>query len=178
MCDVACPSATTCVASPPGSPTLAADGSVEFGTSPHYTAVSTSAIKQVTNCTISSLGPPPVCGGPAPVGCGGWACRDASGNLTNILDSDEAFEGAIDLAQLGFTGCISTFIPHTRSSGAGGFSATLKDFAIIPFSTCDFTLTKTPSVTAICNGSSTSVTYTYVIKNTGGTPLSGTLKDD
>jgi hypothetical protein len=43
-------------------------------------------------------------------------------------------EGGIDLAQLGFTGCISTFLPHTRSSQS--FTAVLKDFEVIPFNTC------------------------------------------
>src|SRR5256886_8734769 len=40
-------------------------------------------------------------------------------------------DGGIDLAQLGFTGCISTFLPHTRSSQS--FTAVLKDFEIIPY---------------------------------------------
>ena len=48
-------------------------------------------------------------------------------------------EGGIDLAQLGFTGCFSTLLPHTRSSQS--FTATLKDFEAIAFNTC-----KTPSI--------------------------------
>lgn len=69
------------------------------------------------------------------VGCGGWACRNPDGTSTTSLLQNELMEGGIDLAQLGFTGCVSTFLPHTRSSQS--FTATLKDFEVIPFDTCN-----------------------------------------
>jgi hypothetical protein len=72
--------------------------------------------------------------GTAPIGCGGWVCRNADGSPTTTLAQNELMEGGIDLAQLGFTGCVSTFLPHTRSSQS--FTAVLKDFEIIPFDTC------------------------------------------
>jgi len=43
-------------------------------------------------------------------------------------------EGSVNLLSLGFTRCIATFIPHTRSSQS--FTATTKDFELIPFNTC------------------------------------------
>jgi hypothetical protein len=68
------------------------------------------------------------------IGCGGWVCRNADGTPTTSIAQNELMEGGIDLKQLGFTGCVSTFLPHTRSSQS--FTATLKDFEIIPFNTC------------------------------------------
>ena len=45
--------------------------------------------------------------------------------------------------------------------------------------TCTISLTKTPSVTSVCNGSNTPVTYTYVVKNTGDFfNASGTVTDN
>ncbi|MEK6556744.1 MAG: hypothetical protein AABZ14_00370, partial [Candidatus Margulisiibacteriota bacterium] len=40
------------------------------------------------------------------------------------------------------------------------------------------TLTKTPSVTDVCIGGTTSVTYTYVVGNTGTTSFDFVLVDD
>jgi uncharacterized repeat protein (TIGR01451 family) len=73
--------------------------------------------------------------------CGGWVCRDSSGTGTTTLLQNAFMEGGIDLAAAGFTGCINTFLPHTRSSPS--FTSVLKDFAgPIAFSNC-----KTPTVT-------------------------------
>jgi hypothetical protein len=69
-----------------------------------------------------------------PIGCGGWVCRNPDGSPTTTLAKNELMEGGIDLNQIGFTGCISTFLPHTRSSQS--FTATLKDFEVISFDTC------------------------------------------
>ena len=40
------------------------------------------------------------------------------------------------------------------------------------------TLSKTPSTTEVCNSSNTQVTYTYVVNNTGGIAVSGSVVDD
>ena len=88
---------------------------------PHY---------QATTNTATVFG---VNGGGA-VPCGGWVCLNPDGSATNSIATNELMEGGIDLAQLGFTGCFSTLLPHTRSSQQ--FTATLKDFAIVNFSTC------------------------------------------
>jgi hypothetical protein len=69
-----------------------------------------------------------------PVGCGGWPCRNADGTASTELALNELMEGGIDLNAIGFSGCISTFLPHTRTSQS--FTSTLKDFEIIPFNTC------------------------------------------
>jgi hypothetical protein len=88
---------------------------------PHYEKTGSSAITINVN-------------GGSDVGCGGWVCRNADGSPTTMILKNELMEGGIDLAQLGFTGCVSTFLPHTRSSQT--FNAVLKDFEIIPFNTC------------------------------------------
>ncbi len=73
-------------------------------------------------------------GSTTPIQCGGWVCRNSDGTTTTTLAQNELMEGGINLQDLGFTGCVSTFLPHTRSSQS--FTATLKDFEIIPFNTC------------------------------------------
>jgi hypothetical protein len=106
-----------------------------------------------------------------PVGCGGWACRNSSGaGPQSMIDTNELYEVGLDLAGIGFNGCISTFLPHTRTSQS--FTATLKDFAVLPFNTCrpSTRLTKTPSSTSVLKG--TGVTYTYIEDNTGNVSLS------
>jgi Prealbumin-like fold domain len=98
-------------------------------TGPHYQEVTSGVVADNVKTTVNSGGP---------IECGGWACRLGSGNTeglrTDVIATNEFFEGGIDLAGIGFDGCITTFIPHTRSSQS--FTATLKDFAIIPFNTC------------------------------------------
>jgi len=89
---------------------------------PHYELTGTDAVTLIVNA------------GATPIGCGGWVCRNADGTPTTTLAQNELMEGGIDLKQLGFTGCVSTFLPHTRSSQS--FTAVLKDFEIIPFDTC------------------------------------------
>jgi plastocyanin len=89
---------------------------------PHYQATgSTSVVIKVND-------------GATAISCGGWVCRNANGTSTTQIATNELMEGGINLKDLGFTGCVSTFLPHTRSSQS--FTATLKDFEIIPFNTC------------------------------------------
>ncbi|MBI2865423.1 MAG: hypothetical protein HYX94_12790 [Chloroflexi bacterium] len=66
---------------------------------------------------------------------GGWASRNADGTQTTTIATNEFMEGGIDLNKLNFSGCVNTFLPHTRSSQS--FTAVLKDFAgPIDFETC------------------------------------------
>ena len=58
--------------------------------------------------------------------CGGWVCRDKITGTTTTVAARDFMEGGIDLLGLPFTGCLNTFLPHTRT--AQSFSATLKDF--------------------------------------------------
>jgi hypothetical protein len=107
---------------------------------PHYVEGGNDAV----NLTVNA--------GTTPIGCGGWVCRNADGSPTQTLAQNELMEGGIDLNAIGFTGCISTFLPHTRSSQS--FTATLKDFEVIPFNTCAH-----PTITtAIANASGTPLT--------------------
>ena len=99
------------------------------------------------------------------VGCGGWACRNANGTgPVATLATNEVYEVGIALTGIGFTGCLSTFLPHTRSSQS--FTATLKDFKVISFNTCVPATCLTKSASA-----STTVTYTFTEQNDGNVPL-------
>lgn len=105
----------------------------------------------------------------SPIGCGGWACRNADGTENTTINSSEFYEIGLDLNAIGFTGCLSTFLPHTRSSQS--FTATLKDFELIKFDTCkpSTNLTKTVDKPVITIGDT--VTYTYTETNDGKTQL-------
>src|SRR5438128_4097660 len=148
-CDVG--SGSTCVAAT--TPTTLADGSKACGTGPHYQEVACVDFNATDNVQcpggdneVASPLPVPGCAPGVPTDairavtntlakpCGGWACRDGNGNSVANIDSNELMEGGVNLLSLGFTGCISTFIPHTRT--AQSFTASLKDFSIIPFNTC------------------------------------------
>ena len=62
---------------------------------------------------------------------------------------------------------------------ASGTSATATATATVTGRACSISLTKTPSVTHVCIGASTQVTYTYVVTNTGNFfNASGTLTDN
>ena len=110
------------------------------------------------------------------IGCGGWGCRNADGTQTNTVNTNEFYEVGLDLAAVGFEGCINTFLPHTRSSQS--FTATLKDFQLIQFNTCvpSTKLDKTVDKTDITSGDS--VTYTYVETNDGNVPLTNPFVTD
>src|SRR5262249_21899325 len=103
------------------------------------------------------------------VGCGGWACRNADGTETSSINKVELYEVGIDLAKLGFNGCLSTFLPHPRSSQS--FTATLKDFEVISFNTCkpSTVLTKSADVSQVTIGGT--VNYTYTELNDGQVAL-------
>ena len=132
------------------------------------------AIRAVTNG-----GPSETPAGPGPVACGGWACRTTNGTTTgpigtctasSCIDTNELMEGSVNLLSLGFTSCISTFIPHTRSSQS--FTATTKDFEIIPFNTCkpstSLSLSTSPTPNAgsdILVHKGDSVTFTFTDTN-------------
>ena len=164
---------------------------VAKATPPHYVTLTdqpiVNAVSQSFNCTPGTTGCTAT--GSGAVGCGGWACVDAAGNGPLAqLASSELYEVGIDLAGAGFTGCINTFVPHTRSTKQSSGSAdvtvgTLKDFSLIKFNTCRPTtkLTKTvcetgsstncgSSITIIAGGSAT-YTYTERNDNTQDVPL-------
>jgi uncharacterized repeat protein (TIGR01451 family)/LPXTG-motif cell wall-anchored protein len=95
--------------------------------------------------------------GSTPITCGGWVCRTGNGSSSTTLAQNALMEGGIDLAAAGFHGCISTFLPHTRS--AQQFTATLKDFAgPIAFSNCKQpTIETTQSSSGVTSASSIQV---------------------
>ncbi len=63
----------------------------------------------------------------ASIPCGGWVCRDQISGNSTVVSTNDFLEGGIDLGGIPFTGCFSTFLPHTRT--APSFTAQLKDFA-------------------------------------------------
>ena len=52
--------------------------------------------------------------GSAAVGEGGWVGRNADGNPTTSILTNAFMEGGITLSDIGFTGCVSTVMQHTR----------------------------------------------------------------
>ena len=174
----------------------AADGSCNPNgkkTGPHYeqnnSAVVSAAVHRGVNgatCSVSGnscvsakdCSPAGQTCVPHDVGCGGWACRNASGVETSTIPTNELFEVGVDLAALGFKGCISSFLPHTRSSQS--FTAVLKDFKLLQFNTC---APKTVLTKQVCDAQGMncaassmvsvgdSVVYKYTEQNTGNVPL-------
>jgi hypothetical protein len=143
---------------------VAADGSCDptkGKNSPSYVKATDATILAAVDIAANDAGA---------VGCGGWVCRNADGTTTTTIATNEFFEGGIDLKALGFTGCLATFLPHTRSSQS--FTATLKDFAgPINFDSCN------PATTLVTQSASTTIhagdTVTIVVRetNTGNRTL-------
>ena len=110
--------------------------------SPHYQDITTSTrATAITFATNSS-----------DILCGGWVCRDEMpvANAHHV-SAQEFMEGGVNLSELGFTGCINTFLPHTRSSGS--FTAELKDFAgPVSFNNCSITTSTSVNGTASSSG--------------------------
>jgi hypothetical protein len=89
-----------------------------------------------------------------PVACGGWVCRDSSGNQIASVPTNGFVEGGIDLTAAGFQGCLNSFLPHTRSSQE--ITATLKDFGgpaeLITCAPAQITTTSDPNLTQAGGG--------------------------
>jgi len=70
------------------------------------------------------------------------------------------YEGGIDLTALNVPGteCFSTFMLETRSSAS--VDAVLKDFALGSFQQCGLSCSKVAAPATVCEGSSTTYTYT------------------
>jgi hypothetical protein len=134
---------------------------------PHYEQVSDLVTLAAVKQRINDGGP---------VGCGGWGCRNSDGTQTSTINTNQLYEVGIDLAAVGFTGCINTFLPHTRSSQS--FTATLKDFELVQFNTCrpSTILTKTVDKADVTVGDT--VTYTYVEENDGQVSLTNPFVTD
>ena len=112
------------------------------------------------SCPPRELAKLKVNSGAAAIPCGGWVCRDqipnsppSSGVCSTLtvgqcVSQNEFMEGAIDISSLGFTGCVSTFLPHTRSSP--DINSTLQDIAgPVSFGTCDMTTQPAATTTEV-----------------------------
>lgn len=106
----------------------------------------------------------------APVGCGGWVCRDKTLGTTTTVAANEFLEGGINLEDLPFAGCFNTFLPHTRT--AQSFTSVLKDFAgPIGFSSCrDPVIATTSSPTGGTVAPGTSATDAVTVGSGGAGP--------
>jgi hypothetical protein len=108
---------------------------------------------------------------------GGWTHYTNNGQPTSQLLTNAFSEFGVDVTDLlGQTPCLASINVHTRSSQS--FTAELKDFALHSFPLCSIDVAKSPNPTQICEGVNTSVTYTYVVTNTGSAPLTVNLDDD
>src|SRR5262249_49786639 len=75
-----------------------------------------------------------------------------------------------------YHGRVTALIADGQSFGVGNQDRSLKASAgVIPAS---LTLTQTAGTQNVCNGSSTQVTYTYTVNNTGQVAVSGSVVDD
>ena len=103
--------------------------------------------------------------------CGGWVCRDQiSGNPT-VVSTNDFLEGGIDLGGIPFTGCFSTFLPHTRT--APSFTAQLKDFAgPVGFRSCrDPAIITTSNPTAASVAPGLTATDSVTVSSGGAGPV-------
>src|SRR6266540_3854407 len=136
-------------------------------------------VNGATTCTIAPKqndpNPPP-CSGPGEFTTE-WEPGDGSPASATVAPPTFS-EMGIDLTGLGLElPCIVTLIAESRSSPS--VDATLKDFTMAPSGQgCGISVTKTPSVTDVCENRDTPVTYTYVVTNEGGTALTVNLVDD
>jgi hypothetical protein len=108
----------------------------------------------------------------------------ASGSVTdNVLGSIGSFGPLApgDSATLTKSATVTTTTTNTgtASGTSGGATVSATATATVTTHNCSISLTKTPNKTDVCSGSSTSVTYTYVVKNTGNFfDASGSVTDD
>jgi hypothetical protein len=130
---------------------------------PHYQQTTNSAVNFGVN-------------GGGSVDCGGWVCRNSDGSLNTTIQTNELMEGGINLLDLGFTGCLSSFLPHTRSSQS--FTATLKDFALANFNTCSPTtaLSVSPSASQLVHKGDSKL-FTFSENNDGNVALTSPRVD-
>src|SRR5712691_8050697 len=128
-------------------------GSVGFPNAKYIVAPDASAF------TIAFNGPATK-GGTNNIPCGGWVCRgEMPTDNINTVSTNEFMEGGVDLKQLGFTGCVNTFLPHTRSSP--DINSTLQDFAgPVNFNTCSIKTAPGAAVTDVRSASGISDTAT------------------
>ena len=135
------------------------DGTVcDPGAGPLYEAI---AVPTAVSVTVNA----------AAVACGGWVCRDTTGQTLTVA-ANGFLEGGIDLHTLGFDGCFNTFLPHTRTSAP--FNAQLKDFAgPVALKSCrDPSSSSSPGGTITAG---TAVHDTATLTNGGAPPPIGTV---
>jgi hypothetical protein len=104
-----------------------------------------------------------------------WPYTDKSGNHTYL--QGELYEGGVNLSALGFGDeCFSSVVAETRSSTST--TATLKDFVVGSFASCQSGLTTTPSVGAggvVSRGSPVTDIATVTVGSPGNPTPTGTV---
>ncbi len=82
----------------------------------------------------------------------------------------------------GNSSCTTFFVVYTEwgdpADGDYKSDSGFEEWKVKRYPIPDVDLSKTPSVTDVCSGANTSVTYTYVVTNSGETTISGTVVDD
>ena len=103
-----------------------------------------------------------------------WAYTPKSGTAGSF-PPNAFFEGCLNLSDAGIANeCFSTFVLETRSSQST--DAVLKDFALGNFQQCSVECSKIAAPTTVCDGQST--TYTYTAHNPSPIALTVSLVDD
>ena len=92
-----------------------------------------------------------------------WDAPDKNGGN---LDEAQFLEGAVNLTDLGLSGCFPVFLANSRSSQIPG--STLHDFARSPFEQCGAGIATTPSSSSIILGQS--ITDTATVTVSGANP--------
>jgi hypothetical protein len=112
---------------------------------------------------------------------------NASGTVTDDIYGSIGLFGPLAPGAsktLTYTGTITETTTNTGTANAtfddaAATTASATAKATVTAHDCSISLTKTPSVTEVCVGSNTQVTYTYVVTNTGDFfDVSGTVTDD
>jgi hypothetical protein len=100
-----------------------------------------------------------------------WKTWDKDGKTLDTMDTQQFYEGAINVSAFGLSPCVNTLLTNTRSSKET--TATLYDFARRQFSVCDANIKITPDDV---NEVGQSHTFTVTVNKTfGGTesPVAG-----
>ena len=105
--------------------------------------------------------------------CPEWSYTDNHG-VSGIFGPNAFFEVGFDLSELNLgNACFASFLLETRSSHE--ISATLKDFSLTNFESCEIGCAKSVAPDEVCQG--TSATYTITAENPGGADLNATAVD-
>jgi hypothetical protein len=131
-----------------------------------------------TLCKVTSAGKGSAVVNPVAINLG-WEYTAKGGTTCSTGPCPAAagafYEGGIDLTALGLGGeCFASFLVETRSSQS--VDAVLKDFALGNFQQCGLECSKVVSAPSVCDGATS--TYTYTAHNPGSIGITVSLIDN